>query len=117
MTNNIFDEREKGFEAKYKLDQEIAFKVGARRARLIGQWLATRAGMDGEATAEYARAGVELALDCPNDTALVACLHEKHPDIGEKSLQQRLNQYRLQARAEVIAEIEQGTRSPSEPSR
>ena len=31
---STFDEREKGFEAKYKHDQEIQFKVTARRNRL-----------------------------------------------------------------------------------
>ena len=34
---STFDEREKGFEAKYKHDQETRFKVTARRNRLLGQ--------------------------------------------------------------------------------
>ena len=35
-----FDEREKDFEARYKHDQELQFKVKARRNRLLGLWAA-----------------------------------------------------------------------------
>ena len=35
-----FDEREKGFEAKYKHDQELQFKVEVRRNKLLGLWVA-----------------------------------------------------------------------------
>tara|TARA_Y100000590_G_C15574118_1_gene959752 strand:+ start:556 stop:867 length:312 start_codon:yes stop_codon:yes gene_type:complete len=33
-----FDEREKGFEAKYKKDQEAQFKVRAIRNKMLGIW-------------------------------------------------------------------------------
>ena len=32
----IFDEREKDFEARYRHDQELQFKVKARRNKLLG---------------------------------------------------------------------------------
>ena len=35
---STFDDREKGFEAKYKHDQETTFKVQARRNKLLGLW-------------------------------------------------------------------------------
>lgn len=35
-----FDEREKGFEAKYRQDQEAQFKVKALRNKLLGLWAA-----------------------------------------------------------------------------
>lgn len=35
-----FDEREKGFEAKYRQDQEAQFKVRALRNKLLGLWAA-----------------------------------------------------------------------------
>ena len=40
-----FDEREKGFEAKYKRDQELQFKVTARRNKLLGLWIAEKFGL------------------------------------------------------------------------
>ena len=50
-----FDERERDFEARYKHDQELQFKVKARRNRLLGLWAAQRMGLSGEAASAYAR--------------------------------------------------------------
>ena len=36
-----FNEREKGFEAKYQHDQEAQFKIRAIRNMLIGEWAAS----------------------------------------------------------------------------
>ena len=36
----VFNERKKGFEAKFKMDEEMEFKVSARRNKLLGLWLA-----------------------------------------------------------------------------
>jgi len=44
-----FDEREKDFEARYKHDQELQFKVKARRNKLLGLWAAGRMGLTGDA--------------------------------------------------------------------
>ena len=35
-----FDEREKGFEAKFKHDQDLEFKIRSKRNKLIGFWAA-----------------------------------------------------------------------------
>ena len=37
---NTFDDRKKGFEAKYQQDQEAQFKIRAIRNRLVGEWAA-----------------------------------------------------------------------------
>ena len=54
-----FDEREKEFEARYKHDQELQFKVKARRNRLLGLWPAGRMGLSGDAANIYAREVVD----------------------------------------------------------
>ena len=54
-----FDEREKEFEARYKHDQELQFKVTARRNRLLGLWAAGRMGLSDEAANAYAREVVD----------------------------------------------------------
>ena len=43
---NSFGNREKGFEAKFKLDQEIEFQITARRNKLLGLWLAEKLGLN-----------------------------------------------------------------------
>jgi hypothetical protein len=56
---NAFDEREKEFEARFKHDQELQFKVKARRNRLLGLWAAERMSLSAEAADAYAREVVD----------------------------------------------------------
>jgi hypothetical protein len=58
-----FDEREKEFESRYKHDQELQFKVKARRNRLLGLWAAGRMGLTGEAANNYAKEVVDAEFD------------------------------------------------------
>ena len=58
-----FDERERDFEARYKHDQELQFKVKARRNRLLGLWAAGRMGLTGEAASNYAKEVVDAEFD------------------------------------------------------
>lgn len=52
-----FEQREKSFEAKYQLDQELAFRVRVRRDKLLGQWAASRMNLE-PAQAELYVAGI-----------------------------------------------------------
>jgi hypothetical protein len=54
-----FDDREKEFEARFKHDQDLRFKVTARRNRMLGLWAAERMGLAGEAAQAYAKEIVE----------------------------------------------------------
>ena len=52
---STFGEREKAFEDKYKHDQELQFKVEARRNKLIGLWAAEQMGLSGGDADAYAK--------------------------------------------------------------
>ena len=70
---DLFRDIEQGYEAKFKLDEELRFKVRSRRNKLFGLWAAEQLGfVDGEAAA-YARTLVRLELDLPG-----------HTDVAEK---------------------------------
>src|ERR1051326_4594202 len=58
-----FEEREKEFEARFKHDQELQFKVKARRNRMLGLWAAEQMGLAGEAADKYARDVVNAEFD------------------------------------------------------
>ena len=45
---STFNEREKGFEAKYQHDQEAQFKIRAIRNKLVGEWAASLIKPDNE---------------------------------------------------------------------
>jgi hypothetical protein len=59
----IFDDREKDFEARYRHDQELQFKVTARRNRMLGLWAAQRMGLAGDAAAAYAKEVVDAEFE------------------------------------------------------
>ena len=40
-----FDDRERAFEAKFAHDEEMQFRITARRNRLLGQWAARQMGL------------------------------------------------------------------------
>jgi hypothetical protein len=52
--SGLFEEREKGYEAKWAHDQETHFKVLARRDRLLAQWAAELMKITGPGADAYA---------------------------------------------------------------
>jgi hypothetical protein len=66
-----FEDREKEFEARFKHDQELRFKVTARRNRLLGLWAAEKMGLSGEAADAYAKSVVAAEFDKGGDKHVV----------------------------------------------
>lgn len=62
-----FSDREKAFEAKFQRDQELQFKVKARRNRLLGLWAAEQLGLDGQDAEAYGKDVVFSDFDEPGD--------------------------------------------------
>lgn len=60
-----FDDREKAFEAKYRLDQDMDFKTQMRRDKLVGLWAAGLMGVSGDAAKAYALSVIEAAIEKP----------------------------------------------------
>ena len=62
-----FDDREKGFESRYALDQEQEFKAIARRNKLLGLWAAEKLGLNPDRAEEYGRAIVKADFEQPGE--------------------------------------------------
>ena len=58
-----FDDRKRGQETKFQLDQELEFKAQARRAKLVGLWAAQLIGLADEEAAAYAKSVVLADLE------------------------------------------------------
>ena len=43
-----FDDREKSFEKKFAHDEELQFKISARKNKYLGQWVSQILGYDQE---------------------------------------------------------------------
>ena len=62
-----FDDRERGFEAKFALDQDQEFKAMARRNKLLGLWAAEKMGLSPDGAEDYAKAVVRADFDQPGE--------------------------------------------------
>jgi hypothetical protein len=62
-----FEKREKGFETKWAHDEELRFKVFARRNKLLGLWGAGEMGMTGPAADAYAKEVVAADFEKPGE--------------------------------------------------
>src|SRR5262245_15598947 len=51
-----FDEREKAYEKKFAMDQDLKFKAEARRNRLLAEWAGAKLGIMGAALDDYIKA-------------------------------------------------------------
>jgi hypothetical protein len=51
-----FKDREKSFEKKFVMDEELKFKAESRRNRLLGQWAAAKLGLSGAEVDDYIKA-------------------------------------------------------------
>lgn len=62
-----FDDRERGFEAKFARDQDSEFRVSARRNRLLGEWAGRLMGLQDDNLDSYAKAVVKSDFEQPGD--------------------------------------------------
>jgi len=51
-----FSDREKSFEKKFAMDEELKFRAEARRNKMLGQWAAEKLGLSGAAVDDYVKA-------------------------------------------------------------
>jgi len=66
-----FDDREKSFEKKFQHDQELQFKVNARKNKLLGLWAAGELGKSGADAEAYAKEVVMADFEKPGDSDIV----------------------------------------------
>ena len=62
-----FDEREKSFEKKFAHDEELQFKVSARRNKYLGQWASQILGYDSDKEKEYIQSVIKADFEEAGD--------------------------------------------------
>ena len=77
---STFDDRERGFEKKFALDQEQEFKAHARRNKALGQWAAGLMGLQAPHVEEYAKAVVKSDFELPGDEGQRLNVYTAAPD-------------------------------------
>jgi hypothetical protein len=103
-----FDDREKQFEAKFQHDQELQFKVTARRNRLLGEWAGELMGLSGEALKAYAGDVVQSDFDKPGDEdvleKVLADLNGKNIQASNHQVRKQMDDLLAEAKKQVMAE-------------
>ena len=103
-----FDNREKAFESKYAHDQELQFKVMARRNKLLGLWAAGEMGLTGDAAAQYAievvKSDFQEAGDHDVFRKVRADLDAKQVAVTEHRLRKEMDDLMTLAKQQIAAE-------------
>ena len=104
---NSFDDREKGFEAKFKLDQETEFAITARRNKLLGLWLGEKLGLNDSEISEFAASVVASDLEEPGDEDVIrkcmADIKERGADISDEDIRNKIIEFSEEAYKQIIS--------------
>ena len=66
-----FNDRERAFESKFAHDEEMKFRMIARRNRLLGEWAARKMGLSEEETVTYAKDVVRADFEEAGDEDVI----------------------------------------------
>ena len=93
----VFNERKKGFEAKFKMDEEMEFKVSARRNKLFGLWLAEKLGFPESEHDAYATEVVLSDLEEPGIEDIIRKVmndvENRGANLNESEVRQKLEEF------------------------
>lgn len=104
-----FDKREEGFEKKFAFDEELQFKAGARRNKLLGLWAAEKMGLSGPEADAYAKSVVVADFEEAGDEDV---FRKVRGDFDAKSVKQTDHQIRQsmnELMATAVEQIKAGT--------
>jgi hypothetical protein len=103
-----FDDRERAFEAKYARDEDMAFRITARRNRLLGQWAAAKMNLTPEETDAYAKAVVQADFEEAGDEdvirKLLGDLLAAGVEIDDGTIRSAIQEQTIEARRQLMGE-------------
>jgi hypothetical protein len=101
-----FDDRERAFETRYARDQEMQFRIVARRNRLLGHWAARLMGLTETEAESYAkdvvRADFEEAGDEDVIRKLLGDLTSAGVEIDDARIREALDHRTVEARRQLM---------------
>ena len=102
-----FDKREDGFEKQFAHDEELQFKAGARRNKLLGLWAAEKLGLSGPPADAYAKEVVMADFEEVGDQDV---LHKVAKDLAGKGVTELAVRAQMdELMAQAIAQIKAGS--------
>ena len=103
-----FSDRQKGEERKFAMDADTAFRVAARRNRLLGHWAAEKMGLTPEETEAYAKAVIQADFEEAGDEDVIrkvlGDLVGAGVDIDEAGVRAALDEKSVEAKRQLMSE-------------
>ena len=101
-----FDDRERAFETKFAHDEEMKFRITARRNKLLGKWAARQMGLSEAEAESYAkdvvRSDFEEAGDHDVVRKVLGDLTSAGIECDEDQVREALKNKEIEARRQII---------------
>ena len=101
---STFDERQKSFEKKFAHDEELQFKVSARRNKYIGQWVSKILGYNIDQEKEYIQSVIkaDFAEAGDNDVFRKIELDLNGQNISGEEIRKKMDELNEKAKSEFM---------------
>ena len=99
---NSFDEREKSFEKKFAHDQELQFKISARKNKYIGEWTSKILGYDEEKEKEYIQSVIKADFAEAGDEDVFRKIKDdlKNHNISDEDIRKKMDELNEKAKSD-----------------
>ena len=101
---STFDEREKSFEKKFAHDEELQFKVSARRNKYIGQWASQILGYNTDQEKEYIQSVIKADFAEAGDEDVFRKIKQdlKNYNINDEEIRKKMDELNEKAKSDFI---------------
>ena len=101
---STFDEREKSFEKKFAHDEELQFKVSARRNKYIGQWASQILGYNADQEKEYIQSVIKADFAEAGDEDVFRKIKQdlKNYNINDEEIRKKMDELNEKAKSEFV---------------
>ena len=99
-----FDDREKSFEKKFAHDEELQFKISARRNKYLGQWASQILGYDQEKENEYIQSVIKADFEEAGDEDVFRKIKADLEDqnVSDEDIRKKMDELNEKAKSEFI---------------
>ncbi len=99
-----FKDREKNFEKKFVHDEELQFKVNARKNKYLGQWASQILSYDSEKEKEYIQSVIKSDFEEAGDEDVFRKLKVdlKNYNISDEEIRKKMNEFNEKAKSEFV---------------
>ena len=97
-----FDDRGKSFEKKFAHNEELQFKISARRNKYLGQWASQILGYDQEKETEYIQSVIKADFEEAGDEDVFRKVQSdlKDHNISEEEIRKKMDELNEKAKSE-----------------